>query len=309
MTTPPPKNTPLADSQNLPAGVTDIINAIVYGGNTSNNPKSSINVSTKKTKLTPQAALDIMKIAAESAGYPANFSKADVAQFIKEFDAEQALRVEKVVTSTAQKMTSGGTTAEAVDKTMETTSRTEYPSSFNPGQFAQDWIWKKVDFSNEKSLGAKALTSLAEVRGLVDQFQLFGVSDKEARIAAKQIAMGKKTLADYKIELQQVAKREYPQFADRFTLDPELTTFDIASPIIGMLAKTWEVDVADIKMDDPIVMSYMNYAGPDGKGQQPSRYDLLIKAKKDPKYQYTQEANENARSAATELARAFGFGI
>jgi hypothetical protein len=34
-----------------------------------------------------------------------------------------------------------------------------------------------------------------------------------------------------------------------------------------------------------------------------------MKAKADPKYQKTQEANENARDAAVGLARAFGFGV
>jgi hypothetical protein len=136
-----------------------------------------------------------------------------------------------------------------------------------------------------------------------------GVSDNDIRAAAKQIAMGKKTVEDYTVELQKIAKKEYPQFTDRFDADPTLTTYDIASPIIGMLAKTWEVDSKDIKMDDPIVMSYMNYGGADGKGQQPSRYDLLLKAKNHPKYQYTQQANEDARDAATGLARAFGFGV
>ena len=129
------------------------------------------------------------------------------------------------------------------------------------------------------------------------------------RIAAKQIAMGEKTIQDYNVELQQIASKEYPQFADRFAKDPTLTTFDIASPVIGMLAKTWQMDPKTIKMDNPYVMSYLNYAGPDGKGKQPSYYDLLMKAKNDPKYDLTEEANENARDAATGLARAFGFGV
>ena len=136
-----------------------------------------------------------------------------------------------------------------------------------------------------------------------------GVTDNDIRIAAKEIAMGRKTIDAYKVELQQIAKKEYPQFSDRFDKDATLTTYDIASPIIKMLAKTWEVEEDQVKMDNPLVMSYMNYAGPDGKGQAPSRYDLLLKAKKDPKYQLTQQANEDARDAATGLARAFGFGV
>ena len=76
-----------------------------------------------------------------------------------------------------------------------------------------------------------------------------------------------------------------------------------------MLAKVWEIPEEDVTMDNPLVMSYTNYAGPDGKGIAPSRYDLLLKAKNDPKYQLTEEANNSARDSATSFARAFGFGV
>jgi hypothetical protein len=273
------------------------------------NPKSGTSVSSKITKLTTQTARALMETAAEGADFIGKFSNADVEQFIKEFNAMQAMQVEKVVTSTAQKVTPGGATEGAVDKTVESTAKTEFPSFFKPSEFASDWVWKKINFKDEKALGAKSLTALGEVRGLVKSFELLGVTESDIRKAAKQIAMGQKTIDAYRVELQQVAKKEYPQFAERFDADPELTTYGIASPIVKMLAKTWEVDEDEVSLDNPIVMSYMHYAGADGKGQQPSRYDLLLKAKADPKYQKTQEANENARSAATGLARAFGFGV
>lgn len=300
--------TPLADQQKISPDVKAIIDAVVSSGGSGNSAKTGTEVSTKKTKLTNKTALEIMNLAAENAGYTVKFTSADIAQFIKEFDAEQALQVEKVITTTNQK-TVAGATPEAADKVASSTAQTEYPSFFKPGEFAVDWIWKKVNFGDEKSLGAKSLTALAEVRGIVDKFQLIGFTDADIRIAAKAVAMGKKTINDVKVELQQVAKREYPQFADRFATDPELTTYDIASPVIKLLAKTWEMDEADISVDDPIVSSYMNYAGPDGKGQPPSRADIIAKAKKNAKYEGTVEANENARDAAVGLARAFGFGV
>lgn len=300
--------TPLADQQKISPDVKAIIDAVVATGGSGNSAKTGTEVSTKKTKLTNKTALEIMNLAAENAGYTVKFTSADIAQFIKEFDAEQALQVEKVITTTNQK-TVAGATPEAADKVASSTAQTEYPSFFKPGEFAVDWIWKKVNFGDEKSLGAKSLTALAEVRGIVDKFQLIGFTDADIRIAAKAVAMGKKTIDDVKVELQQVAKREYPQFADRFATDPELTTYDIASPVIKLLAKTWEMDEADISVDDPIVSSYMNYAGPDGKGQPPSRADIIAKAKKNAKYEGTVEANENARDAAVGLARAFGFGV
>jgi hypothetical protein len=56
-------------------------------------------------------------------------------------------------------------------------------------------------------------------------------------------------------------------------------------------------------------MSYLRPGGADGKGVAPSYYDLLLKAKNDPKYDLTREANENARDAATSLGRALGYGV
>jgi hypothetical protein len=301
--------TPLADAQKIPTDIAAIINAVMASSGGSNNAQSGTNTATSKTKLTKNTALAIMKMAAEDAGYTVRFTTADVEQFMEEFDAEQARQIEKVVTSSSSKTTPGGTTAGAVDRTISSTAKTEFPSFFDAGQFTSDWVWKKVDFGDEKTLGAKSLGVLAQVRGLVDKFHIFGVADNEVRDVAKQIARGKTTLAEYTVELQKVATREYPQFADRFAKDPTLTTYDIASPIIKMLAKTWEIPEEDVTMDNPLVMSYTNYAGSDGKGVAPSRYDLLLKAKNDPKYQLTEEANNNARDSATSFARAFGFGV
>jgi hypothetical protein len=65
-----------------------------------NNPKSGTSSSTTKTKLTTNTARALMQLAAENAGYAGKFSTADIAQFIKEFDAEQNRQIEKVITNT-----------------------------------------------------------------------------------------------------------------------------------------------------------------------------------------------------------------
>lgn len=301
-------NTPLADEQSL-AGVQAIIDSVTAANTASKNAKSGTDVSTKKTKLTVESARALMETAAEAAGYMGKFSTADIAQFIKEFDAEQARQIEKVITSTSQKVTPGGTTPGAIDKTLESTSKTEYPSFFNPLQFASDYVWKKISFKDETTLGPKSLAVLAQVRGLVDKFQLMGVSDQEAKDAAYLIAKGDKTLDEYAVELQGVAASEYPQFADRFKKNPKLTTYDIASPVINMIAETLEVDPGTIKMNNPIVLSYTRSAGADGKGVAPSYYDLLLKTKSLPEYQKTQQANNEARDSASSLVKALGYGL
>jgi hypothetical protein len=274
-----------------------------------NNAKSGTDVSTKIVKLTTQTAKALLQIAADEADYVGKFSSADIAAFIKEFDAAQKLQIEKVITSTASKVTPGGTTQDAVDKAVESTARTEFPSLFDPAQFASDYVWGKINFKDEKTLGTKSVTALSQARGIVEAFQLVGVSDAEVKIAAKQIAMGKKTIAEYTTELQKIAMKEYPQFADRFKLDPTLTTYDIASPAIDIVASTLEIDKKSVKLDHPVVRAYTDYAGPDGKGTPPSRYQLKLMAKKLPAYKETEQANNEARDGATSLGRALGFGV
>ena len=278
----------------------------ISGG--SNNPKSGTDVSTVQTKLTKESARAMMEAAAEDANYMGKFSSEDITQFMKEFDEEQARQVAKVITTTGSKTTVGAT-AGAIDKTASSTAKTEYPSFFKPTEFASDWVWSKINFGDEATLGAKSVTALASVRAVVDAFQIVGVSDAEAKIAAKQIAMGKKTIADYTTELQQVAIKEYPQFADRFKLDPTLTTYDIASPVINMVAKTLEIDPKNVKMNHPVVLAYTRSAGADGKGVAPSYYDLLLKTKQLPEYQKTQQANNEARDSASSLGQALGYGL
>jgi hypothetical protein len=307
-----PSTTPNQDNQTA-ASATDILNALGFGDlqaqNDSGN-RSSVgsSTSTTVTRLTYQSAKSLLEAVMREADFMGKLTPADIKQFVVDFSAAQDKQIEKVVVSSSSKTTAGAT-KDATSKVVDSTKKTEFPSFFDAKGFANDFIWSKINFKDEKTLGAKSLSALSDVRGVVQAFQLMGVTDNDIRAAAKEIAMGRKTLDAYKVELQQIAKKEYPQFADRFDTDPTLTTYDIASPIIKMLAKTWEVEEDQVKMDNPIVMSYMNYAGPDGKGQAPSRYDLLLKAKKDPKYQLTQQANEDARDAATGLARAFGFGV
>jgi hypothetical protein len=282
-----------------------------YGGNASTGGPTDTKESrstTSVTRLTFNSAKAMLEDAMREVGFVGKLSKADIEDFMKRFEKNQNEQIEKIITSSRTKVVPGATD-EAMKSVVESTARQEFPSFFKPLEFAKDFIFTKIDFRNEGALGAKNLDVLAQVRGLADQFQLLGVTPADLRLAAKQIAMGKKTLDEYTVELQQIAKKEYPQFADRFALDPELTTYDIATPIINMLAKTWQKSPKEIKMDNPYVMSYLNFAGADGKGKQPSYYDLLLKAKNDPQYELTEEANENARDAAVGLARAFGFGV
>ena len=68
-----------------------------------------------------------------------------------------------------------------------------------------DSVKRQKNFSDKNELPFDVIAD--ENRNIIDQFQLIGVSDAEAKIAAKQIAMGKKTIAEYTTDLQQIAPR------------------------------------------------------------------------------------------------------
>lgn len=302
--------TPNADAQNaqILAGIVPFLQSLLATNGSSATDTTTTSSQTSVTKLTKATAKALLEQTRKDSGLNYVITPEDVTAFMAEFEAKQNAQIEKVV-QTARTQVKPGASASAQKQVLESVARQEYPSFFKPTDFANEWLWKKIDFKDTNVLGNKAMGALESVRGLVDAFHLLSVDENAMRTAAKQIAMGKMTLEEYNVQLQQLAKKEYPAFADRFDKDPTLTTKDIATPVINLLAKTWEKNAADIKMDNPLVMSYMNFAGPDGKGKQPSMYDILLKAKSDPQYELTQEANNNARDAATGLARAFGFGV
>lgn len=286
------------------SGALSGINAV----NSSNKSTSTTSTSSSVTKLTPASAKAMLEEAAQAAGYPKTFTDAEINDYIKQFNAKQKEQIARVVTI-ANSKTATGATADAANKVLEQTMREEYPSFFKPTDFAKDFIWSKVNFKDQATLGTNVVGTLAAVRGLVDKFHIVGLIESDIQNMALAIAKGDKTIEQINVDIQQVAKREYPQFAERFAADPTLTTADIADPIIKTLADTWEVDASEIKMSNPLVMKWMQGVSADGKSVPPTKYEIMLAAKKDPKYQYTQAANNDARDAAVAMSNALGVGI
>jgi hypothetical protein len=301
--------TPNADAQDasILASIAPFLAQLMSQGTDGPTSTAQSSSQTSVTRLTYNTAKALLESAMAEVGFAGKLSADDIKNFMEKFQTAQDKQIEKIVTSAKTKIVPGAT-PEATKSIVESVARQEFPSFFKPVDFAKDFIFTKIDFKNESALGAKQLDALAKVRGIAEEFQLLGVSDADIRVAAKQIAMGKKTIEDYTIELQKIARKEYPQFAERFDLDPTLTISDIASPIVKLLAKTWQKTEKEVQ-NHPLVKSWINYPGPDGKGKQPSYYDIELKAKNDPLYDLTEEANESARNAAVGFARAIGFGV
>ena len=280
-----------------------IIAAILKGLSGSSSGNSDVTTG-NYIKLTPVSAKELLRQSAADAQYTGKFSDADIATFMSDFNAEANKQVESAVKQ-ARTTVGKGATAEDIQKIITTS----FPSFFKPAEFAKNYVWAKINFKDSTTLGGKAALALQQAKEIATDFDLFNLSPAEVEKAAKDIAMGNKTVEQYKAELAEKAKIEYPIFAQRFTDTPGSTTKDFALPVIKMLSKIWEKDEASIPMDDEIVQMWTRAGGPDGKKPAPTLAELTQMAKNHPNAETTTWANEAARQSATSLSRALGGGV
>lgn len=274
----------------------------------STTPTNTTTSSKAITKLNKASARALLEKSAKDAQYMGTFTDADVQDFIDKFNAEQAKQIETVVKAASTKITPGATGA-AAEKQLQTILTTEYPSYFKPETFASDFVWSKVNFKDEKSLGGKALTALGNVRAIVGGFGPLDFSETEIQNAARKIARGEISNDDFRSTIAQKAMVNYPQYAERLKQNPGATLKDLASPYINLMAKELELDPNAIELDDPLLDKALRPDGTAGKLPTASLAEFRTMLRKSPKWEYTTAANEQARSAATELGRAFGFGV
>lgn len=280
-----------------------IIDAI---GGDSGKPTSTTGSSKSLTKLTKPAARALLEKTAKDAQYNFKFTDVDLDDFLKKFNAEQNRQIENVVKST--NVTPGVSTDE-IKRQVENTVTTEFPSYFKPEIFASDYVWAKVNFKDEKSLGGKALTALNNVRSILSGFGPLDFSDIEIQNAAKQIARGEISNDDFRSTIALKAMVNYPQYAQRLKENPGSTIRDLASPYINLMAKELELDPNTIQLDNVELDRALRPDGTAGKLPTVSLADFRIKLRNSPQWENTTAANESARSAATSIGRAFGYGV
>lgn len=255
-------------------------------------------------KLTEAGAKQLLDSIMADIQFTGKLSKADLADFVKKYNETANKQLETVIQSVRGK-TTPGSTAEDIKTIIKTTS----PSFFDSKQFTKDYLWTKVNFADEKTLGAKALDALTTARQIAKAFNLSTVSDIEIQDAARRIATGKITSEDYKTELAAKAAAEYPQLADRFKNTPGATTRSLYNPILKAVADAWEVDVESLDLNDPFIDSLVRPDGVVGKMPSATVGEAAQKALMHPNADKTQKQISNAKTAATQLARAMGFGI
>lgn len=264
-------------------------------------------VSSEAIKLTSTSAKQLLESIASDIQFTGTFSKEDIAAFIASYNKKANEQLDTVVRDARETIKSGGTAN--ISETIKNIITTKYPSFFDPKTFTRDYIWSKVNFKDEKTLGAKALDALTEVRSIAQAFNLSSVSEVEIQNAAKQVASGKITASDYKTQLAAKASIEYPQYAERLKTTPDATIKDLVNPVLRAIADAWEVDINSLKLSDPFIDKLIRPDGTKGKIQPATPGEATQAALNHPNREKTRAAINQAIDSATSLGSALGFGI
>ena len=276
--------------------------AAVAGG----SGKNSDTINRGVIKLTDVGAKQLLDSIMADIQFTGKLSKEDLTNFVEIYNKAANAQLETVTRIVREQLPKDANTKD-IEKTVSTVVQTTSPSYFDPKQFTKDYLWAKVNFADEKTLGAKALDALTTARQIARAFNLSTVSEIEIQDAAKRIATGKITSENYKTELAAKAAVEYPQLTDRLKNTPGATVRSLYNPVLKAVADTWEVEIESLDLNDPFIDKLIRPDGVIGKmpsataGEAKQAALLHANADKAP----TQIVN--ARNAATSWAKAMGF--
>ena len=143
-----------------------------------------------------------------------------------------------------------------------------------------------------------ALKNLASDNGLM-------LSDDAATSYSNKIVAG---LIDENTafnNIRESAANAFPALADKIKAGIDVKT--LADPYIQSMSNILEVPDTAIDLFDPKIRNAMAFTLPDGKVGTKSIYDFEKELRRDPRWQYTNKAREQAADVATTVLRDFGF--
>lgn len=131
------------------------------------------------------------------------------------------------------------------------------------------------------------------------------LSDSAATSYANGIAAGTIDENTAFNALRESAAEAFPALADKIKAGINLKT--LADPYIQSMSSILEIPDTGIDLFDPKVRGALAYTLPDGKVGTKSIYEFEKELRKDPRWQYTNNARSDAASVASTVLKDFGF--
>lgn len=131
------------------------------------------------------------------------------------------------------------------------------------------------------------------------------LSDAAAGTYATQIVAGivdENTVANV---IRESAASAFPQYADQIKAGLNLNT--LANPYIQSMSNILEIPDGSLDLFDPTVRGALSYTMPDGKLGTKSLYEFEKDLRRDPRWQYTNNAKASVSSSVQRVLQDFGF--
>lgn len=164
------------------------------------------------------------------------------------------------------------------------------------GEFFEQYLFNKINFGSDQIGGAvgEQISSVKQLSKIYDS----SLTTAETGNFARGLLEGTLTANDVKKTLAERAKAKYKALADR--INEDVSVFDLANDYISQKANVLEVDPDTLGINDVSVAfsgdKLMNMS------------EFITLQKKDPRYQYTKQARNDAAAFATNLASVFRTG-
>lgn len=156
-----------------------------------------------------------------------------------------------------------------------------------------------TDFRGVAGTAQDTLQSWARMNGI-------SLSPSAMQSYIRRVTSGATTVDDVKADLRKTYMTgAYPAWADRIAegMDPA----DIAAPYKGKMAALLEIDEDMIDLDDDLLQKAMQGVGADGKPKVTPLYEFQKEIRKDPRWQYTDNARNTYSTMADDVLKMFGF--
>lgn len=193
-------------------------------------------------------------------------------------------------------------TRQFVSGSTQTTTR----SAFDEDAFRTSYIVNKLNLSPEKVLPGKARETINLVDTAASDFGVSrNITQKDRTTIAKQLLTGEMDEVKLRQRFADIAASAFPVFADRLKAG-EGSLRQIAQPYIATYANMLELDDNAVDLKDVVnkATNSMN-----GKPELHSLFDYERLIRKDDRYQYTKQANEEAVAFGKAFARAMGVNL
>ena len=182
-------------------------------------------------------------------------------------------------------------------------SSTTTGGGVDPQQFAQKFILSQIKPKNTDLDG-----QLGEVQDSLRQFASqnnVNVSDYELFTMVRRVANGE-DLNTVKAAFNERAQKKYTALADLLKQDPTKSVYDVSLEYIRDMADVLEIDPNQLTVKDiEPAISYVD----NGSQRTLASWEWKKQLRKDPRFQYTSRAKDEATGLAASFARAFGVNL